>query len=197
MKPKILFLGYDEAETNLIENLRQNNCQVEHSRYEISDGDYDLIISYGYDRVIGKELLESAKAPIINLHISYLPFNKCKHPNFWSVFEGTPAGVTIHLVDKGIDTGPILFQRKVHFCETEVTFRQTYMRLRFEIEFLFMKNLDKILLRQWNPKPQQSKGTMHFANELPKQFRGWDSKITDEIARLKAIELQNDAIRSS
>ena len=35
------------------------------------------------------------KGKIINLHISFLPFNRGYYPNLWSHQEGTPSGVTI------------------------------------------------------------------------------------------------------
>ena len=45
-------------------------------------------------------------------------------PNFWSLFEDTPTGVTIHLVDEGIDTGDIIYQRKVIFEHADNTFEK-------------------------------------------------------------------------
>lgn len=46
----------------------------------------------------------------MNLHISYLPWNKGADPNFWSCIDGTPAGVTLHHIDAGVDTGDIIAQ---------------------------------------------------------------------------------------
>lgn len=76
---------------------------------------YDWIISYGYRHIIPEEIIKKTKNPIINLHISYLPFNRGSHPNYWSFKEKTPKGVTIHFIDKGIDTGPILCQKEFFF----------------------------------------------------------------------------------
>ncbi|MCL0081308.1 hypothetical protein M1N64_03665 [Peptococcaceae bacterium] len=41
----------------------------------------------------------------INLHISFLPWNRGADPNFWSFIENAPVGVSIHYLDEGIDTG--------------------------------------------------------------------------------------------
>ena len=46
----------------------------------------------------------------MNLHISYLPFNRGPS-EFLVIFDDTEKGVSIHLVDGGIDTGPILFKK--------------------------------------------------------------------------------------
>ena len=65
------------------------------------------------DILLKKRVLNNIIIPIVNLHISYLPWNRGAHPNFWSFFDATPTGVSIHLIDKGIDTGPIIVQKKV------------------------------------------------------------------------------------
>ena len=61
------------------------------------------------------KLLKNSKNNIINLHISYLPYNRGAHPNFWSFVENTPSGVSIHQVDSGIDTGKIVIQKQINF----------------------------------------------------------------------------------
>ena len=43
--------------------------------------------------------------------MSYLPWNRGADPNFWSILEDTPKGVTIHIMDESIDTGDILYQK--------------------------------------------------------------------------------------
>ena len=72
------------------------------------------------------------------MRISFLPWNKGAHPNFWSFYENTPKGVSIHLIDKGIDTGPIIYQKIVKFSKNEETFEQTYSVLKNEIEDLLL-----------------------------------------------------------
>lgn len=49
----------------------------------------------------------------VNIHPALLPWNRGAHPNVWSIVDGTPAGVTVHHVDAGIDTGDIIAQREV------------------------------------------------------------------------------------
>ena len=75
----------------------------------------DLVITFNYRKILDKNILKKLKRPAINLHISYLPFNRGCHPNFWSFVENSPKGVTIHEIDKGIDTGPIIYQKKISF----------------------------------------------------------------------------------
>lgn len=109
---QILFLGYDRDHTRLIDALIDAGCEVHYTKEKITEHDctadnFDLVISFNYRHIIKKAVLDTIECPIINLHVSYLPYNKGAHPYFWSFFDNTPSGVTIHLIDAGIDTGSI------------------------------------------------------------------------------------------
>lgn len=184
---RVLFLGYNREQTCLIDKLMSANCCVHYSSEPIVKVKYDLVISYGYRHLIKEETIKNVGGPILNLHIGYLPYNRGAHPNFWAFFDNTPSGVTIHLVDKGIDTGKILFQKLVNFDNGEVSFSDTYETLRREIEGLFMINLENILSSRWIPRLQRGRGTLHFAKDLPKDFRGWEEPIEVEVNRLKEL----------
>ena len=119
---KILFLGYDETQTKLIDALINKNCVVDHTKDKVdSIKKYDFVVSYGYRHILKGDLINSSDCPIFNLHISYLPYNRGAHPNFWSFYDNTPAGVTIHLIDEGVDTGPIVSQKYVYFNKNDDT----------------------------------------------------------------------------
>jgi methionyl-tRNA formyltransferase len=49
----------------------------------------------------------------LNSHISLLPHNRGAYPNVWSIVERTPAGVTLHYIDDGVDTGDVVAQLEV------------------------------------------------------------------------------------
>ena len=111
---KFLVLCNDN-QNNLIKFLEQKG-EVDQITIKLNNEDisnYDWIISYGYNYIISKKIIKKAKNPIINLHISYLPYNRGSYPNYWSFKENTPKGVTIHHIDDGIDTGPVLVQKKL------------------------------------------------------------------------------------
>ena len=185
-KLKVLFLGYDKSKTVIFDYLNNNECEVSHTDSIITSiKGYDLVISFGYKHIITKDVLDTHHAPIINLHISYLPWNRGAHPNFWSHFDGTPSGVSIHLIDEGVDTGPILFQKYVNFTKNEDTFSKAYYRLIREVEILFIENLELILSKKYTITPQLYLGSCHRVADLPKEFLGWDSNITSEVRRLQ------------
>lgn len=186
----ILFLGYDKNQCSLISFLEAKGCLVENKKTKFLEiTNHDLIISFGYKHIIKKEILEKLNIPIINLHISYLPWNRGSHPNFWAFYESTPSGVTIHEIDQGVDTGSIIFQKLLKFNTRELTFEETYKNLIFEIEELFKSNIDKILNKNYKTKSQVGKGSFHKTKNLPKEFRGWDTNIYNEINRLRRLKL--------
>ena len=74
----------------------------------------DLIVLAGFMRIIKPGLLTAFAGRIINIHPSLLP----KFPGLEAGRQALEAGVkesgcTVHFVDGGIDTGPIIVQRKV------------------------------------------------------------------------------------
>ncbi|MFW7343411.1 formyltransferase family protein [Pollutimonas sp. H1-120] len=187
-RKKVLFLGYTPGQTTLIDTLISSNCEVWHTQKKIeSTQGYDFVVSYGYRYILKKSIIESSNAPIINLHISYLPWNRGAHPNFWSFFDCTPSGVSIHLIDEGVDTGPILYQRYVNFTKEQTTFSQTYKKLHIEIEALFKECIEEIIEGTYTTTPQRRKGTYHTVGDLPKEFSGWDANIQAEICRLDSL----------
>ena len=149
---------------------------------------YDLVVSFNYKHIISKPTLMTADCDVINIHISYLPFNRGAHPNFWAHYDGTPHGVTIHKVDSGVDTGPIIWQRLVAFAPHETTFALTHARLVTEAEQLFIDHIDQITGESLPATPQRGTGTHHKTADLPKEFLGWNCHIDKEILRLKTIE---------
>lgn len=63
-------------------------------------------------RIIGQATLDSVPAPFVNMHAGITPRYRGVHGGYWALAEGRPAlvGTTVHVVDKGIDTGPVLGQ---------------------------------------------------------------------------------------
>ena len=82
---KCLFLGYNRKKTKLIKLLEAKGYKVHNINRKISFSDIknnDLYISFGYRKIIPKKILKKTKRPIINLHLSFLPYNRGAHPNF-------------------------------------------------------------------------------------------------------------------
>jgi methionyl-tRNA formyltransferase len=61
--------------------------------------------------ILRKPLLAVPRIGVVNAHLGFLPQIRGMSTPEWSLLCGIPLGVTIHLLDTGIDTGPILLQR--------------------------------------------------------------------------------------
>ena len=63
-------------------------------------------------RIISGATLAAARCPVINMHAGITPQYRGVHGGYWALAQGRPdlVGTTVHLVDTGIDTGPILGQ---------------------------------------------------------------------------------------
>lgn len=80
----------------------------------VRDHDADCIALAGFMRIIKDSLLDAFNRRIINIHPSLLPAFPGLHAGRQALEAGVKeTGCTVHLVDSGIDTGPILVQRKV------------------------------------------------------------------------------------
>ena len=126
---------------------KSNKVSTSSKKLRLSElNNFDTIISYGYRFKIDEKLIKKNKN-LINLHVSFLPFNRGAHPNFWSFIENTPSGVSIHKIDKGIDTGDIINQKLIDFDilknKKKLTFSYTYKKLINELENLFIENSKK------------------------------------------------------
>ena len=163
---KVLFLG--QVNNPVIEFLKlKDNVIVYDSPIDLEfilKNRIEFIVSYGYRHIIKPDVLKYMQGNAINLHISYLPFNRGADPNFWSFFEGTPKGVTIHLLDKGIDTGDIIVQKLLSLDES-YNLMTTYQILQNEIQNLFYLNWDKIRTGNFQVKKQPHKGSYHNSND--------------------------------
>jgi len=78
----------------------------------------DLVCLAGYMKIVGKVLLDEFEGKMINIHPSLLPSFPGLHAQRQALEQGAKvSGVTVHFVDEGCDTGPIIIQAKVPVLE--------------------------------------------------------------------------------
>tara|TARA_Y100000310_G_scaffold25885_1_gene24755 strand:- start:29310 stop:29915 length:606 start_codon:yes stop_codon:yes gene_type:complete len=163
----------------------------------LSEFEAEKIISYGYRHILGGDIVSAYDKKIVNLHISYLPFNRGANPNLWSIVEDTQPGVSIHYIDKGIDTGDILCQDKVKLDYQHDTLGTSYQKLREQIEFLYL-DMSHPLGRKWVVKEQLHKGTYHSIRQTDELLGklnlsdGWDTKISEVAEKATKLGYRNE-----
>lgn len=126
----------------------------------------DLVILAWWPYIIKEDLINIPRIGCLNFHPSYLPYNRGKHYNFWAIVESVPFGVTLHFVNKGVDTGDIAFQSIIE-TSWEDTGETLYYKAQKEIIRLFKDKFLDIKSGCIPRKPQDlSQGSFHRSDEL-------------------------------
>lgn len=74
----------------------------------------DLIISVFFNQILDKKIIKIPKIGAVNIHPGYLPDYKGTSPVYWALVNSEKyAGISIHKIDEGIDTGPIYKRVKI------------------------------------------------------------------------------------
>ena len=148
------------------------------------------VISYNYSYIVPKEIIALLHGHIVNLHASYLPWNRGASPNFWSFVEDAPKGVSIHFMDEGLDTGDLIAQEELVFEEERETFRSSYETLNDRMVQLFCRIWPMFSAGEIVGKQQTGKGSFHtmkdFAELLDGETLDWDLNVATFKRWLKA-----------
>lgn len=100
------FADRDAFEEALLERLREHGAQA--------------VALAGFLRVLGPRFLRGAPGPVLNIHPSLLPAFPGLRAQAQALEYGVKvAGCTVHFVDEGVDTGPIILQRAVPVLEDD------------------------------------------------------------------------------
>jgi methionyl-tRNA formyltransferase len=122
---------------------------------------------------------------VYNIHPGLLPWGRCYYPVFWALWANEPAGATLHIIDEGIDTGPIVAQAEVPKYDWD-TGGSLHRRVSDTEKGLF--------LDFWNMAPdfmpasltQPFGGSFHYRHEFfDLKFRAETGQMSgDEVLRL-------------
>lgn len=127
----------------------------------------DLVLVGSWGEILQPHLLETPGIRFVNCHPSLLPFHRGANPYVAAVLSGeTSSGITFHLIDKGIDTGPILLQERLEIGPTE-----TGGSLRDRCAALAQAAVPKLL-------EGMAEGTLE---PVPQEEKGSYDRITPEI----------------
>lgn len=90
-------------------------------------------------RLLEEKTLRATDAIILNTHVGITPLYRGVHGGYWALASGDPEhfGVTVHKIDKGIDTGDILAQARV--TPTKDDNYSTYPLLQIAIAIPLLK----------------------------------------------------------
>lgn len=114
----------------------------------LTEKEIEFIVLAGYMRLIGHTLLSAYEGKIVNIHPSLLPAFPGKGAIEQALESGRKVtGVTVHYVDEGMDTGPIIAQKAVIITKDETL--QSLEQKIHEVEHrLYPETLNKLFAKK-------------------------------------------------
>jgi len=186
----VIYLGPDKVILNYLKEIHKEvRAYIRVGDwYKVLDDRTYFIVSFGFGQIVPPDVINAMDGRIINVHIGLLPFQRGIHPCFWSWIEGPCHGVTIHQMDAGIDTGPILVAQAVDFNPVIHTLRTSYNKLIRLARELFMTHWLAIYQGEITPKPQIIRGHYHERSETEKMLyhfpQRWDTPVRELLEKV-------------
>jgi phosphoribosylglycinamide formyltransferase-1 len=135
IKARIAVLITDNPEAYAIERAKNHNIEsliispedfsgkdsyYLHIAKELKSRNVELVVLAGFMRVVGKPLIKEFQNKIMNIHPALLPSFPGLHGQKQAVDYGVKiSGCTVHFIDEGVDTGPIIIQAAVPAYEND------------------------------------------------------------------------------
>ena len=144
-------------------------CEKDHVRIITMEEAYELdhliFLSAEFDRILHIEKFRTDK--LFNIHFSLLPEYKGMYPSVLPILHGrTETGVTLHVMDNGIDTGGIIDQRRVPISPEDSSL-DLYRKLSKEGYNLVTENFDRLISGDYPVLQQRADHSTYFApNEI-------------------------------
>ena len=130
----------------------------------------DIIILAWWPHILKQPYLSLPNKYMINMHPSYLPYGKGKHPYFWSIIENTMFGVSLHVVNNKIDGGKIIARDliNIEWEDNGYTLRE---KSRIKLFLLFKKNFLNIVKGKITFIENSKNKRVHYSSELEEKSK--------------------------
>ncbi len=130
---------------------------------ELDKEEVDIFLSLEFDRIINPD--QFSRARLYNIHFSKLPAYKGMYTAVWPILNGdSTAGVTLHEIDAGIDTGDIVSQIVFDVSPSDRS-RDLYRKFIDSSIDLFSNCIRDILSGSLETRPQPSIGSTYFSKD--------------------------------
>lgn len=128
--------------------------------YSLEDA---VFLSLEFDRIIKPNLFKTKK--LYNIHFSLLPSYKGMYTSALPILHGEKyTGVTLHEIDKGIDTGDIILQKKIRIRKND-TARSLYEKYTETGTKLVVNNLIDLIDNKLDAHQQSSKNATYYGKK--------------------------------
>ena len=148
----------------------------------------DMVVVVAFGQILPKEIIDYPPMQCLNIHPSLLPKYRGAAPINWPIIRGeTKTGVTIMLMDEGMDSGDILIQQKTDIGIAE-TYGELHDRLAQLGATLLIKTIGQIVAGTAQRKPQDA-SVVTFAPRLKKETGkiDWNNKVSDIVNLIRGL----------
>lgn len=167
---------------------RKDKEEYNHFLSQIKDLNLDVAICYSYDRIFDDSFLSILKEGVYNFHGALLPKYRGQNVLNWVLVNGeTRTGMTLHKMDRGIDSGPIVYQKEIliDFEDTAVTLKEKMDRKVLEILNLFLPDIVNESIRT---KKQDETLATYFHKRKPSDGEiDWDKTPMEIYNLIRAL----------
>jgi methionyl-tRNA formyltransferase len=127
----------------------------------------DLLLCDSYSMLLRPDVLSVPRAGAVNVHGGLLPQYRGGNPLQWTIInDETQAGVTIHYMDEGFDSGSIIAQRQVPVMFTD-TWRDVMSRIDATTDELLREQAPLILTGRAMATPQEPARARYYRHRRP------------------------------
>lgn len=140
----------------------------------------DMVVVAAFGQILPKAIIDHPPLKCLNIHPSLLPKYRGAAPLNWQIINGEKkTGVTIMLMDEGMDSGDILLQEETPLGASE-TFGELHDRLAELGAQLLIKTIEQVTDGTAKKQPQDA-SAVTFAPRLTKETGkiDWHGKVTD------------------
>jgi methionyl-tRNA formyltransferase len=148
----------------------------------------DIVLSLQNNMIFGDEWLKITRdrLGIVNIHYAPLPKYGGYWPEMWAIWNGeTKFAVTMHYVEKGLDTGPIIAQKWFDIEPLENR-HSLYKKSTKFCQQMLLENLDRLLLGRVECAAQVKSERSYFSKSLPNDGfldLNWDAETQSRFLR--------------
>ncbi|MBU0646590.1 methionyl-tRNA formyltransferase [Patescibacteria group bacterium] len=146
------------AQKNGIEVHQPASLKTNEALVELSAIDADFFVVVAYGKIIPKQILDLPKYGCVNVHPSMLPKYRGPSPIQWAIAQGdAETGISIMLLDEGMDTGPILAFEGISI-DGEETYETLVDKIHARGPKLLSETLKRLIKGEISPVPQSTQG---------------------------------------
>ena len=148
----------------------------------------DIVVVVAFGQILPKEIIEHPPMQCLNIHPSLLPKYRGAAPLNWPIIRGeTKTGVTIMLMDEGMDSGDILTQQETDIGAAE-TYGDLHDRLAEIGATMLIKTIEQVVAGTTQRQTQDA-SRVTFAPRLKKEIGkiNWHDNVFNIVNLIRGI----------